>query len=395
VTRRRSASLQARHQSRCKIDGWTKFDDAKRGCTCLPGPLYHVVTRAIVDGREKQVREPVGRNREQARRELLKRLEQIDAGSYQPPTDMGFSDWADEWLRTEENLKQSTRLKYESSMRFAKTYFGSRPVRQITTGDILGFRDSLTTSNTTKHRHLRVLGTCLEAAVGHVPPLATSNPVRNLTKRQRVRVDSLKAAPFDPDELERLWKVMPEPFLTMAKVAAGTGIRQGELIALRWGSFDEAGGKLSIREDYYQGVGFQTPKTKESSREVLLTPKVVELLKEWRGGVLPMPGMLVFPGAGRDGQMVDSTLRRALYDAMEDAKVSRQWKKPNHKARDWHSFRATYASLMLGKGATLEWLKEQLGHSSVITTEKAYADFSTDSRAEQAEKFKLDDAIVV
>jgi integrase len=398
VARRRSASLQARHQPGCKTGkAWTTFDDARKGCNCTPGPLYHVVTRARVDGAEKQVRTPVGRDREQARRELLKVLGELDQGTYQPPKDVTFSEWADQWFAGLEHgrPRASTRRVYGQTVRRSKEAFGGKLVRHVTTTDVVDFLNSLgEVTSTTKRRHLRVLGSCLEAAVRHRPPLANYNAVRELSEQQRPQADTRKASPFEAAELEKLWQKIPTPYKVMAKLSAATGMRQGEIIALRWGAVDLEKRVISVRESYVQGLGFQEPKSADSNREVILTPKVVEMLKTWKkeSGHLPLAEALVFVGAGRDGQVVDTTLRRALYDAMTEAKISRLWKH-GHKQRDFHSFRHTFVSLAIGQGIGLEWIAEQLGHSSIAITERVYKHFLTEAR--QAQATALDAALVV
>jgi integrase len=75
---------------------------------------------------------------------------------------------------------------------------------------------------------------------------------------------------------------------------------------------------------------------------------------------------------------------------MLDAKIAREWK-PDHKKRDFHSFRHAFVAAAIGKGIGLEWIAEQLGHSSVSVTERHYKHFLTDARHELA--VDLDDAL--
>jgi integrase len=402
MPRRRSASIQARHQPDCKIGRrWTSFDDAtkSKGCTCVPGPLFHVVSRPqgkrTAAGKQAQVREAIGRNREDARRALNKILGEIDDQTYEPPRNLPFAEWADLWHAGLLRPRANTKRVYKGSIEIAKRTFGAKYVRHISTDDVIAFLAAAgDVSSTTKRRHLRVLGSCLEAALRRKPPLAAYNAVRELGEQQRPQAENRKASPFEAAELAKLWTELDEPYLTLAKLSASTGLRQGELVALRWQDVDTASNVVHVRRSYAQGLGFQDPISKASKRVVILTPKVVELLERWRkgSGHLPTPTALVFPGQGRDGQLVDSTIRRALYDAMDDAKIPREWK-PDHKLRDFHSFRHSFVAAAIGKGIGLEWIAEQLGHSSISVTERHYKHFMTDAR--HALAVDLDDALTV
>ena len=58
-----------------------------------------------------------------------------------------------------------------------------------------------------------------------------------------------------------------EPYRTMVSLIAATGLRIGELRALRWSALDLAGGTLSVRELVFEGT-FQSPKTQRARRAI-------------------------------------------------------------------------------------------------------------------------------
>lgn len=323
------ASLQARHSRKCQLGRpWTSFADAVEGCTCAKGPLYHVVTRQ--DGRLH--REPVGHNRRDAERALRAVQVEIDRGTYLAVENVRFSDWADEWFASLRRPKENTLRGYVSTISYAKRAFGDTFVRQISTADVARFLELMSSaSSTTQRKHLRVLHACLKAAMTRKPPLATFNAVAALDPSQLPVKRQLRGSPFTDVELSRLWTKLSEPFLTLCKLALMTGMRQGELIGLSWAAVDLEARVIRVRGAYTQGIGFAEPKSRESAREVILMPEAVDLLRDWRRRqqVLPASTALVFPGAGRDGQIVDSTIRASLYDAMLAAGVPREWR-PGH-----------------------------------------------------------------
>jgi len=77
---------------------------------------------------------------------------------------------------------------------------------------------------------------------------------------------------------------LPEPHRTMVGLIAATGLRVGELLALRWRSVDLALGTLRVSEAVYEGQ-FQLPKTQRARRTISLGPRAVREFREHRGRV--------------------------------------------------------------------------------------------------------------
>jgi integrase len=69
-----------------------------------------------------------------------------------------------------------------------------------------------------------------------------------------------------------------EPSRSIAGMLVLTGLRVGELLALRWSDIDLTAKTLRVRQTVYNGV-FDTPKTKRSNRVVPLSPLAVEILE--------------------------------------------------------------------------------------------------------------------
>jgi Phage integrase family len=83
---------------------------------------------------------------------------------------------------------------------------------------------------------------------------------------------------LDPAEVEALVRATPDDTLgpteaVLYLAAAMTGLRQGELIALRWRDVDWLAGRIRVRQNYVRGE-FGTPKSKRSSRSVPLVDRL-------------------------------------------------------------------------------------------------------------------------
>src|ERR1041385_8510342 len=80
-------------------------------------------------------------------------------------------------------------------------------------------------SSSTRAKHLRVLGACLQAAVSY--RYAQGNPVRELPSAQRPRPERKEAAYFENGELPQLFRALnAQPYRSLCLVALKTGMRQ-------------------------------------------------------------------------------------------------------------------------------------------------------------------------
>ncbi len=221
------ASVQARHTRTCATrKPWTPFaKEAMAGCDCKPS--FYVVVR---DGK-KVHRERVGKDRQAAERALRKIGSAVDEGAYVPQKSIRFSAWAEHWLAALER-ESSTIRSYRSTIGYARRAFGERPVRNLSTEDVkrmltLMRKDEL--GDSTRAKHLRVLGACLESAI--VAGYAARNPVRLLPKGEKPRPRRRESAYFTNDEFLPLFaKVEHGVYRMLFLTALKTGMRLGELL---------------------------------------------------------------------------------------------------------------------------------------------------------------------
>jgi integrase len=260
-------------------------------------------------------------------------------------------------------------------------------VRRIGAEDVARFNEELRDrgcSASTRAKHLRVLGACLQAAVFY--RYADSNPVRELPPAQRPRPERKEAAYFENHELPRLFvHLREEPYRTLCLVALKTGMRQGELFALRWGDVDLEQAVVRVRSSFTGGT-LGTPRNRER-RDVDLISDVVELLALLRNGFDCSNERLVFPtGNGHGFVSATVVLRRHLYPAMVAAGIPRVG--PTLEKRTFHSFRHTFAKRALESGAQITWLSRHLGHSSLKVTTDIYGHWERAERKLQAAKME-------
>ncbi len=178
---------------------------------------------------------------------------------------------------------------------------------------------------------------------------------------------------LDFEEAVRLEKGAEGDWAAMITVGLTTGLRQGELLALRWEDVDLVSGRLVVRRAVARGV-VGTPKSGKS-REIPLNDKALLALKRQRH----LRGELVFcDEAGR--MLRKSVCKWPLWTACRRAGLRRI---------GWHTLRHTFASHLVMRRAPIKAVQELLGHSTIEMTMR-YAHLSPDVRKDAV---KLLDAV--
>jgi len=157
--------------------------------------------------------------------------------------------------------------------------------------------------------------------------------------------------------------------------AVSTGMRQAELLGLRWRDVNLDELSISVCQVLYKRGGvciFKEPKTKGSSRRVSMTPKLALFLRQYkaqrevvyleRSRILGLDDLVCL---GTKGKPIDPcTLTHGFAKIVRRAGLG--------KVR-FHDLRHTFASIMLMKGAKPKVISEALGHASVAFTMDTYS----------------------
>jgi integrase len=168
----------------------------------------------------------------------------------------------------------------------------------------------------------------------------------------------------------------------MYLAAATTGMRQGELIALRWLDVDWAARRVRVRRNYVRGE-FGAPKSKRSSRAVPLIDRVAgELDRLAQSSAWSGDDDLVFAHPATGGPLDRSKILKRFKEAMRRAGLG-------HRLGDggitFHSLRHSFGTAMAAQGVPMRVLQELMGHRDFATT-LIYADYSPSAHeAEWAE----------
>lgn len=272
-----------------------------------------------------------------------------------------FADFAKEFIDTyaTPNNKPS---EVESKRMILRVHlvplFGNLRLDQIGIAEIDAYKAkklAAKVAHKTINNHLTVLRKMLAVAIAW-ERLATAPHIKWL-KPPPPEFDFLTY-----DETTRLIEAAEGEWRTMITVAARTGLRLGELLALSWTDVDLEAGRLFVRRAVARGI-VGTPKNGRS-REVALSQQATAAL-----AAHPRRSLLVFSDS--EGRMLTKGATKApLANALKRAKL---------RHIGWHALRHTFASHLVMRGAPIKAVQELLGHSTIEMTMR-YSHLSPDAR---------------
>ncbi len=287
----------------------------------------------------------------------LRKHGEIISNTVQPVEDEGllFGEVATIWAKIleakikQKQVKASTTRDYKSSMNaHFLPRFGNTPIRHITAVNVDDFMMELE---------------CSPKRINNILV-----PLRDLFKMAKKRcyvqenimldVENLRTSipdifPLSLEEIQAFLKVAPEHYEPFFATAFFSGMRFGEMAALKWKNVDWQRGLILIREALVYGVE-GPPKTKGSVRDIDMLPPVKDaLLRQQR---ITGKDKYVFKDAA--GNLMTPDHAREVI-----------WKptllKANLSYRPMQQTRHTFATFAIDTGEDLGWVQAMLGHSSL------------------------------
>ncbi len=195
----------------------------------------------------------------------------------------------------------------------------------------------------------------------------SENPAEHVKPVASRHVDEVRF--LEPAEIARLLDAAEEPWRTLYLLAVHTGLRRGELCALRWRDVDLEARRLFVRRqrqrirdgDRYI-LDERPPKTRAGRRAIEdLAPSVCQALRDLPRGDDPAVDYLFLSRAG--GPLDPDNIDRALGRHVQLAGL------PEFSL---HALRHTHASLCIAAGMNPKELQVRMGHSSITVTMDRY-----------------------
>jgi len=328
----------------------------------------------------------------EARKELRRLIRSGDTGEHVAPDKITLAQWVEQWIaagapgRRQRKVGRRTLKRYEELLRcHIVPVLGPRPLQQLRTVEIdAAYRqiECKVAPRTALHTHI-VFGAALQTAVRK--GLLSANPLDRV-ERVPSPGEADHGMVLDQDQLRALVEGFRNSVLfPIVAVAAFTGARRGEILALRWCDLDVEAKTLRIERAVEQ-VGttltLKDPKTARGKRTIAIDDDLVALLVAERekhlriaAGVpdgaavdlslIKLPdGALVFPGTPAPGERVSLTkLRNADSLTKVFAKAVRKLGFPDLR---FHDLRGSHETLLLDAGVPVHVVAARCGHDPAV-----------------------------
>jgi integrase len=284
---------------------------------------------------------------------------------------------ADEWLRTNPGQKERTRIGYEQLLRtHVLPYFGDTPLNQISKTSVQQFLASMedegkgagTIRNTYRNVLKPVLNTAVDAGYLRSNPAAGIKPPRAQVHEEML---FLTAA-----EIAQLAEEVEEPHGLRIEIAAWTGLRANELVALRMKNLDLRLKDPSIHVEQAasevtgKGLVFGPTKSYEK-RSVSLPANHRQALALYTSARADDPEAFVFVGAQGGALRHSDFYARIFRPAVERLVKRGDWPKRLRRLR-FHDLRHTAVAQAIATGANPKMIQARMGHSSIAVTLDRY-----------------------
>lgn len=335
---------------------------------------YYVFSYYDEAGKRRQKKQRGFKTKKEAEKCLVQALNALNNQNYVEPSTLAYKDFLSDWFASKKNsIGVQTASSYEQYLnnRIIPS-LGNVKINRLKPIDIQKYVNALKEeglAGATIKKIFDIIRSSLEYGVDF-------NLIQvNVAQKVKLpKIESTEMTVWDGQQTNAFLQIAQEdPSYIAFYLAVSTGMRQGELLGLRWKDIDFEKGCLYVRQTLsHDGKTFLTgAKTKASLRTIGLSNKAIEKLKKHKSY---MDKMKRDCPSYQDNDLVvctqigtpinPSNLRRSFNRLIEKAAVP--------KIR-FHDLRHTHATLLLSEGINVKVISERLGHSSIKITLDTYS----------------------
>ncbi|WP_341636867.1 tyrosine-type recombinase/integrase [Staphylococcus casei] len=333
--------------------------------------------------------------------ELIER--QIRNGEYIAPSTHTFNYVADEWIKHySRDAKVSSVRAREKAIYHAKQLFGNRSIQTITKRDYQAFVDDMSAQFSKNYVDSIVSSTNLIFKYALDMKIIAKSPIEGIKRPkykptvEDLEQNSIQQKFLEKDELFKLLSVAkhhhkPLNSFELFTFLAYSGMRAGEVLALKWSDINYKECTVSITKTYYnpnnnkKKYEILTPKTESSIGKISIDPNVIKLLQDYKVNVqdkwkneLYVDNNFIFTD-NNGYPLVIKKLSQWIQSIMSMTDID--------KNITTHSFRYTHCSLLIEAGVHIKEIQERLRHKDIQTTMNIYANITKSYKKDASQRF--------
>lgn len=384
----------------------------RKRCSCGAKWYYRYDITDPVTGNRKQKETKGYSTKKEAEAEAKRIQYELQTGTYVEEKNITFERFAEDWLKTYRNtgVKDGTIRLRTYGIKFLNKHFGKLKLKEVTQKKYQAMLDELfnleRSHETITSYHST--GTMIFRKAMELE-MIKKNPTEFIeVPKKQITVEELEQEAELPKYLEK--EVLTTFLKSISKhwmdirdyplfyLLAYTGLRAGELSALKWTDINVEEQTISIRRSVYSEDGkvknykLVTPKTKGSIRTIDIDESVLIELEKYR----PLQNEIRMKHRDiyHDQQFVFAEIKRNQAGYPIPPRLIRDRMKIFLKRAGIvqdnltpHSLRHTHTSLLAEAGVSLEQIMQRLGHTNDSTTKLVYLHVTKPKRKEASQKF--------
>lgn len=274
-----------------------------------------------------------------------------------------FQDLAELFLKSCENKSKSINRNYRNSFKNHLQDFHLMNVKEINSLFVENWVKNCNKTPETIAECIKFAKAVFNYAIKH--DIVVKNPFLRIEKpkpipKERKRLSINEALNL----LEECKRIFPD-FYPILATQVFTGLREGELLALKWSDFNFKDGTLKVQRQYTQGELKETLKTNSSYRTIDICPTLVKILQEFKKKSVLVSEFVFVNSKGNlhnPRNLIQRRFEPLLDKVFGDKKYMR-----------FYDLRGTYVDILLSQGVPLKYIQSQVGHSNFLTTMNAYS----------------------
>ncbi len=367
-----------------------------------------LITLGRDPGTGKVKRLPVyGKTQKECSDKLIETLQSIKTQTFVEPHKITVESWMETWLNEykKDNIRPSTFSSYESIVRVhIKPNIGKAYIRELKPEQIQRFynerKSSGLSARTIRNIHV-ILHEALDQAMRNNLVVRNVSEATTLPKQEKKEMRVLT-----PEEQNKFMSVLAKDKAGMIfKLDLATGMRRGELLALKWKDLDLKEGILKVNGSLSRtkvnfdkesaekktAIIIQEPKTKKGKRTIPLFSSIVTELKEHKAAEKEkfislgwddikikqhFKDGLVFTNE-LGGHIEPRNLTRKFYSLVKAAGIP---------STNLHALRHSLATRLLEMNVNPKVVQEILGHSTITLTLDTYSHVMPELKRDAADK---------
>lgn len=343
-------------------------------------------------GKRKQILRRGFESKQVANDEMIRLKAEILENEFLDLTHMTYGKYMEEWFQERKSRLQASTFETHSIFyrNVIKPRLGLLKLQQIAPMQIQKFVNDLVNdtsySGHTIHLIFRIVSASLKKA--KILKLIKDDPSIGITlpkiKRKEINVWSLDQINFFISEAKKI-KRLTRCYIGFL-MSIFTGMRQGEILGIRWKDIDFESQTIFVRQTLTQNAEIKAGAKNEASvRSIHIPSKLVDELRTHRKQILEEKLLLGSSYTDLDlvictkggNPMIPRNFRKEFYNLTEKIGLP--------KIR-FHDLRHTHATILIQQNVNVKLISERLGHADIETTLNTYSHVLPDMQKSVSDK---------